>query len=584
MSQPMNILVSLNQEYLFPLCTMLTSLQESNPGEEFQVYLIANDLEDHQLTAIRRILEPSGSRLFPIQAPADLFRGLPVTQRLPLSLYYRVFAALYLPAQLDRILFLDPDLVVLRPIRELYQLELGDCLFGAASLTPPGMERLNRLRLDLPQDSFYFNSGVVLYNLPLLRQEQSPAEAAAFLEKWKTFLLQPDEDLFSCLYGERIYPLDSLRYNLSERLYNAQRRAHPGDEDFGPQWVKENTVIFHYAGRNKPWNQHYLGQFDVFYLKYARQAALVLGDGGRAILEDPREEGRENGETLPLVTLIVPVYNSASTLPRLLDSILGQTYSRLEVLLINDGSTDESLQVLETYAARDDRLRVFSRPNSGPASCRNLGLSLAKGEYVLFADADDWLEPNAAERMVIAAQTSGCELVIADYYRIIGERCYQMGRIDQGIYSRKELAEIMMDNPADFYYGVVWNKCFRLDLIRAAGLEFPRHLDWCEDFLFNLEYLQYAQQVFILKEPLYYYVKTKGSLSSAVATQGKVLSTKLELFDHYKELYQELDLYQENKLKVHRFLIDFAREHGQRQKPNERLLKEEGLLTPPEEA
>lgn len=201
----------------------------------------------------------------------------------------------------------------------------------------------------------------------------------------------------------------------------------------------------------------------------------------------------------------------------------------------------------------------------------------------MFADSDDWLEPNAAERLVIAAETTGCELVIADYYRIIGDRCYQMGRIDQGLYSRKELAEIMMDNPADFYYGVVWNKFFRLDIIRANGLEFPRHLDWCEDFLFNLEYLQYAEQIYILKEPLYYYVKTKGSLSSMVATQGKIISTRLELFDHYKDLYQNLDLYQENKLKIHRFMIDFAREHGQRQKPNERLLKEEGLIVSQDE-
>ena len=580
MSQPMNLLISLNQRYLFPLCTMLTSLQENNPGEKFRVYLVSNDLSQDQQTPIRRILEPSGSELIPIQAPQNLFRSLPVSERLPRSLYYRLFAALYLPEDLDRILFLDPDLVVLKPIRELYDLDLGDHLFAAATATPPGMERFTRL---LPQDSLYFNRGVLLYNLEQLRQEQTLEKASLFLKKWQNLLFRTDADLFSRLYGDRVLPLDSLRYNLSEKIYNAHRRANPAREDFNPDWVKKNTVIFHYAGRNKPWNDHYLGQFDVFYLKYSRQAALVLGDGGRAILEDPTHPEFEGEGRLPLVSLIIPVYNSAASLPRLLDSILGQSYSQLEVFLINDGSTDNSLEVLEKYAAKDPRLQVITHPNGGPASCRNLGLSLARGEYIMFADSDDWLEPNAAERLVIAAETTGCELVIADYYRIIGDRCYQMGRIDQGLYSRKELAEIMMDNPADFYYGVVWNKFFRLDIIRANGLEFPRHLDWCEDFLFNLEYLQYAEQIYILKEPLYYYVKTKGSLSSMAATQGKIISTRLELFDHYKDLYQNLDLYQENKLKIHRFMIDFAREHGQRQKPNERLLKEEGLIVSQDE-
>lgn len=272
----------------------------------------------------------------------------------------------------------------------------------------------------------------------------------------------------------------------------------------------------------------------------------------------------------PLVSIVVPFFNAEATLSRLLDSLLSQSYSNIEVILVDDGSTDSSLDIARHYSQQHSNVRFFSHPQRGVSHSRNVGMAMAQGTYLQFADADDWLETNCVERFVSHADSSGCDMVISDFYRIRSKRCYHMGVIEQeGLYSRKDFAEEMMRSPADFYYGVVWNKFFRLELIRAHQLEFSDHLDWCEDFQFNLEYLQYASTIYVLKEPLYCYVKNKGSLSSASSIRGKVVKTKLELFQYYKELYQSLDLYEQNKVRVHAFLIAVAKERGHRDRPQE---------------
>ena len=119
----------------------------------------------------------------------------------------------------------------------------------------------------------------------------------------------------------------------------------------------------------------------------------------------------------------------------------------------------------------------------------------------------------------------------------------------------------------DFYYGVVWNKLFRRRLIEDHRLSFDDKLAWCEDFLFNLEYLRYAKTITVLKKPLYFYVKTKGSLVNTMTTPANVIRTKLTLFEYYKDLYQSLDLYEKNRLKIQLFLIQAA---GDKKRPVDR--------------
>ncbi|MBS7339165.1 MAG: glycosyltransferase [Lachnospiraceae bacterium] len=261
----------------------------------------------------------------------------------------------------------------------------------------------------------------------------------------------------------------------------------------------------------------------------------------------------------PLVSIIVPVYNGEKTIERCLRSIQNQSYSNIEVLVVNDGSSDHTDRIIKKYAQRDSRFRYIEKENSGVSDSRNVAMEQAKGDYFQFVDGDDWLVKQATEEFVNTALTFGCDMVISDFYRVCGRRIYTKGHIDAGpVITRMKYAEYMMEAPANFYYGVLWNKFFRADIIRTFALKCSLQLDWCEDFQFNLEYLQYVGKVGVIRKPLYYYVKTKGSLVDTQVNFQQSIRTKRILFDHYRDLYKAIDLYEENKLRIQMFYLSFA--------------------------
>ena len=217
----------------------------------------------------------------------------------------------------------------------------------------------------------------------------------------------------------------------------------------------------------------------------------------------------------PMVSIIVPVYNASKTLRRCVDSVLKQEYTDFELLLVDDGSRDDSGTICDEYAGKDPRVRVIHKANAGVSAARNDALDQARGEYLQFLDSDDWLSPDATRLLVRTAQETQCDLVIADFYRVSGERVSHKGEIDEeGVMSRETFAAYMMENPADYYYGVLWNKLFRRKIVEEYRLRMNEDLRWCEDFLFNLEYILHAETFAALRAPIYYYVKTKGSLVS----------------------------------------------------------------------
>ena len=121
-----------------------------------------------------------------------------------------------------------------------------------------------------------------------------------------------------------------------------------------------------------------------------------------------------------LISVIIPVYNVAAYLPQCLDSVLSQDYEALEVILIDDGSKDESGAICDAYAARDSRVRVIHQQNAGGAAAKNAGLRIATGEYLTFVDSDDWLEPDAYASMMALAMEEKVKLVSAGRLRYLG--------------------------------------------------------------------------------------------------------------------------------------------------------------------
>lgn len=270
----MNILVTLNAGYLRQLIVMLYSLLKANPETAVSLYVVHTSLTDAHFAQVDCIC-PGRLSVHSIPVPEGFLTNAPTTRRYPVEMYYRIFAARLLPETIDRILYLDPDLVVLNPLDALYTLEFGENLFAAASHISPNskLTLVNDLRLSMPQGSSYVNSGVMMMNIEALRREQSEDEVFDYIETHRPVLMLPDQDVINAVYATRILTVDHLRYNLSERCYQLYNlRPENWERPMTLDWVRQNTAIVHYCGRNKPWKEKYIGSLGCFYLELEQQA------------------------------------------------------------------------------------------------------------------------------------------------------------------------------------------------------------------------------------------------------------------------------------------------------------------------
>ena len=266
----------------------------------------------------------------------------------------------------------------------------------------------------------------------------------------------------------------------------------------------------------------------------------------------------------PKVSIIVPVYNAEKGLARCVDSILNQEFRDFELILMDDGSRDRSGEICDGYARADARVVVVHKENTGVSDTRNQAIARARGTFLQFVDSDDWLTADATKLMVRAAEETGCDLVIADFYRVVGEMVSRKGDIDADqVIGREAFVGFMMENPADYYYGVLWNKLYRREIVEAHGIRMDAKISWCEDFLFNLEYVRYATTFYALRTPVYYYVKTKGSLVNQKISFARTVEMKLAMFECYNDFFKHVldeEAYERKRLQVYHFLVDAAKD------------------------
>ncbi len=262
------------------------------------------------------------------------------------------------------------------------------------------------------------------------------------------------------------------------------------------------------------------------------------------------------------VSVIVPVYNAEKALERCIDSILNQEYKDLELIAVDDGSKDHSGEILDAYAKADPRVIVIHKENSGVSDTRNRALDIAQGEYVQFLDADDWIPADSTKVMVRAIEESGADLVTADFYRVVGNNIARKGSITTSeVLTRQEYAEWMMDSPADYYYGVLWNKLYRRQIIEQYHLRMDKTLSFCEDFVYNLEYILRCRTIIPLQIPVYYYVKTEGSLVSQNLNFSRIVQMKTSIYEYYNAFFKQvLDKkeYSQERINIARFLVSAA--------------------------
>lgn len=214
-----------------------------------------------------------------------------------------------------------------------------------------------------------------------------------------------------------------------------------------------------------------------------------------------------------LISIIVPVYKVEKYLHRCVDSILAQTYNNIELLLIDDGSPDNSGMICDEYAEKDSRVRVFHKPNGGVSSARNLGLREAKGEYIGFVDSDDYVLPKMYETMIDLIKSQGADIAICGYQKELKDGSFEPYWKDQltSFFNKEQMIANLLTN--HYYTCSVCSMLFSKSVIRSVS--FDENKNHNEDLLFIYETMKNADKATFHSVPYYFYCTNEGSATTS---------------------------------------------------------------------
>ena len=255
-----------------------------------------------------------------------------------------------------------------------------------------------------------------------------------------------------------------------------------------------------------------------------------------------------------LVSVVVPIYGVAEYLHQCLDSIINQTYHNLEIILVDDGSTDGSSEICDEYAQKDSRIIVIHKKNGGLVSARKAGVLRCSGQYTAYCDGDDWIDLEYIEKLTKINKNQTVDMIVSNYIRESKKRVIGESQIEEGYYEREELENSIF--PCMLYAGGFYrfgisqypHKIFRTDLLKKYQLMIPDNISLGEDVALTYPMLLECNSIFICNEPLYHYRFNEDGISlkyrEETATESKNLIRylKAELPDKY-DLINQLDYY-----------------------------------------
>ena len=252
------------------------------------------------------------------------------------------------------------------------------------------------------------------------------------------------------------------------------------------------------------------------------------------------------------VSIIVPIYNISSFLPKCLVSILEQTYNHLEIILVDDGSTDDSGKICDEYAARDSRIKVIHKRNEGLVRARKSGLEAAAGQYIAYVDGDDWIEPEMIEKLYNILMEQNVDIVMCGRFEDTGDMCRPVFHgIQEGRYDKQALLEKvypnMIVNGSFFEWGLfpgVWDKLFKRESLEKYQMAVDDRLTMGEDAACTYPALINANSIYVLHECLYHYRQSVSSMvkqNTEIELQRKrfqILYNSVNMsFEKYKDIY-----------------------------------------------
>lgn len=264
---------------------------------------------------------------------------------------------------------------------------------------------------------------------------------------------------------------------------------------------------------------------------------------------------------MPLISIIIPVYNKKRYINRCLDSILEQTYKSFEVILINDGSTDGSEKICDDYKEKDKRIKVIHIENAGVSNARNIGLDVAKGEYVQFVDSDDYLDPIMLESLIEVMEHYKSDIIISGIKKIDHNNKLLKEVIPRlyGLKNKKQMFEEFSDEQfSTGIYGCISNKLIRRQIIKEKKLKFNTNIKLAEDLDFYLELYKYIDKIYFYKKSFYYYIQNTEN-SSTTSCMVNDYFTQILISIKQKKLLSDLNaLNNKNMVVIDRVITNFT--------------------------
>jgi glycosyltransferase involved in cell wall biosynthesis len=232
-----------------------------------------------------------------------------------------------------------------------------------------------------------------------------------------------------------------------------------------------------------------------------------------------------------LVSVIIPIYNVSAYLHQCVLTVCKQSYGNLEIILVNDGSTDEGLILCETFATKDSRVRVVNQKNMGLVSARQAGLRLSKGDYVLYVDGDDWLELHCVEKLIAMAEKHHSDIIVTGYYReFVGQEIKVSPSIRNGVYTTEEIKnkifpKLIHDDKSCSHSipTFSWGKLFKRELLFDHQMDVPMDISLGEDTVLTYPCIVSANSICVIDSPLYFYrQRAKSMLKSTMAAEDEI--------------------------------------------------------------
>lgn len=251
-----------------------------------------------------------------------------------------------------------------------------------------------------------------------------------------------------------------------------------------------------------------------------------------------------------LVSIIVPVYNSAKYLRKCIESLINQSLRGIEIICINDGSTDDSQKILDEYASEDERIVVINQENRGISYCRNAGIKLARGEYIGFVDSDDWVDLYFYENLYNSANWFKADIAAAGIIRL--------NRFHRKFHIRYDKVSITDDTNLKFKLcnipkiSYVWNKIYRTSSLRSSCVEFEEGIIY-EDVMFTIKILYSLKTLVTVPETYYYYNRHSGSLVSR--RDKKAREDSVYVRNQVEQFFLTHDVDSSCRIKTHRYKL-----------------------------